>query len=234
MVLPLTWKTSTSHTLTYAWAAVPLIITAVYSLTFQPALNQRYLLFTLPALYLLLSDAIHSIQNKWIRRAAITTTLILFLASSTYPNHYQRTDWKKAAQHTTPDLPILIHSPFKQESITYYLNPRRHPITNTTKIAACNAGDHIYSLHPNTTCCSNTTKPQTTDKELKSLINREFQIIHHNLSPNTPIIGHLEEKGNMQIHKELHDTGYKDPRVPYFDNNVLIYNYIPTRRTPKQ
>ena len=233
-ILPLTWKTTTTHTLTISWATIPLVITAVYSLTVQPALNQRYLLFTLPALYLLLSDAIHSIPNKWIRRAAITTTLILFVASSTYPNHYQRTDWKKAAQHTGADQPILIHPPFEQESITYYLNPRCHPITNTTKLAACNSDDEIYSVQPNTTCCNNTTELETIDKKLNTLTDQEFQIIHHNLSPNTPIKDYLEETGNLKLHQELPDTGYKDPRVPYFDNNVLIYNYTPTSSTPNQ
>lgn len=115
----------TLYFLTAVLASV--VVLFIISVTLQPVFVSRYLIFTVPALYLLISSAVeqYSARTTAILKVGLTALLAIMLVveivNPTAPvkeNYFEATEYLNA--HASPADIVLVSAPFTVYPVEYY------------------------------------------------------------------------------------------------------------------
>jgi hypothetical protein len=225
-LLLLVWQRPKDVSMLYAWAAIPPIAAAAYSLLLQPAFIHRYLLITAPALYLLHAHSLDSINNDHVKHVFGAALLIVLSLSSYYPDNFHRDDWNDVnsfLRDNPSPRAVLLHPHFEQSPFTYQQNPECFPID---KMKRCNADHGIYSADPST-CCQDNTSLLATNRTLGQLASKPIRVIHFKTGHDAPLLSYLNNTGGLHQEKAL--NARRDlPLLPaYHHPKLTIHTYTP-------
>jgi hypothetical protein len=156
----------TSNRLLTLWTFLPPLILLTASYTVGPMWHHRYILLTLPALYLLLGNHLDSYTSTW-KAAAATTLIALALTTHVYPDNLQRGKWDDVADELQDtNRTIIVHPASHVEPLTRLL----HPACVKDHIYQCTAAEGLTGPSFGT-CCSPDTPLLGTNKTLTDVDN---------------------------------------------------------------
>ena len=156
----------TSNPFLALWAFLPPLILLTVSYTAGPMWHHRYILLTIPALYLLISNHLDSYTTTW-KTATVTALIVLALTTHVYPDNLERDEWDDVADELQDtNRTILVHPASHIEPLTRLL----HPACVTDDIYQCTAPKGLTGPDFGT-CCSPKTPLLGTNKTLSDVDN---------------------------------------------------------------
>lgn len=172
------------------WIILPFLVVVTYSLLFSSLYNTRYMLFTLPAIYLLFAVTIDTVMPKkkfisWI----IVFVLIVssFISVADQVKRIDKDDWRTTSEYIKQNVKendaVFINPFYQQDPFTYYYDPDCFKMPDTN---SCNFEKHrVLSLSWVASCCNATTELTATDgkNELRDYLDRDIWLI--NVRPET-------------------------------------------------
>ena len=186
------------------WGALPPIALILASFAIKPAFHHRYILFTLPALYLLLAKGIKNLSSDRAKTILLTLLLLTTAISPLYPNTLERDHWDEIAGHLAEnrpvDQPILIYPNYHQDPLTYTYNPS---CFKQRGIYSCNANTkNIYALGNNATCCNDSSSLLKTNTTLGDITDHPYWVLDIRQPQNThdkPLIDYLNTTHGLTL-----------------------------------
>jgi len=191
------------------WALLPIISVIVYSFLFTSLYQTRYLLFTLPAFYLIFAWVI----SKLPENSAFTALFFIIFLSSAFIYMQQVTlekdDWRSAVsflkENVKEDEYIFIHPYYHQYIFSYY----DKKCYNTGDFYSCNFHENnVLSLNWLADCCNDSTKLTSTNDEnqLRYYIDDNIWLL--NIRPemyygNNNLFEYLDSMKNITFAEEF-------------------------------
>jgi mannosyltransferase len=151
-----------------SWLILPFVLIVTYSVIFSSLYATRYLLFTLPALYLLFAVFVDKLNPKHAILSRIIICALIISSSIAIVDQVNRTDkddWRSVSayikQNVQKDEVIFIDPFYHQEPFAYYYD---RDCFNQVYIPSCDYNKHrIVSLDWKAQCCNATTKLTALD-----------------------------------------------------------------------
>lgn len=118
------------------WAIVPFVISIVFSHTFKPVFQDKYILSVQPAFMLLLALSIHKLGKTVFRTIAIISVALLFvLVIDIEPN--AEDDWRSAVEYVEPmhdeNSIILIDPWYEFRTFAFYFDRHGYEVPDSTQ-----------------------------------------------------------------------------------------------------
>jgi hypothetical protein len=117
----------------FSWLLVPYAISLTYSVTFEPAYLDRFLLVSLPALVLVVALGLRRLPKLWATTATIAIVAISLVGVAHWYREPTQTDWRGAVafvlQRSTPADGIVICG--HRTGFEYYTLARDHATAPT-------------------------------------------------------------------------------------------------------
>lgn len=127
------------------WMILPSLLLIVVSTVYRPVFHRRYLIFTIPAVYLVISIGVQRIRSKLLRTAYVSIVALSLLVTPVFDAQTQRDDWAAVSQYLETHRsgnPVFVQPYYEQQPLTYYYNSKCF----TDDIYACNKADEIRSI----------------------------------------------------------------------------------------
>jgi uncharacterized membrane protein len=156
------------------WALLPIVIVTIYSILFNSIYHTRYLLFALPAFYLIFSWTI----PKLPKRIKVIVIIMIIITSSIIIYYQQQNldkdNWRAVSQFVKNNVSkeeyVFIHPYYHQYAFSYYYDKE---CFDAGSFYSCNFHEHnILSLKWFEDCCNDST-------ELMQVIYKENQLKHY-------------------------------------------------------
>lgn len=148
------------------WAFLPPLILLTVSYTVGPMWHHRYILLTIPVLYLLIGNHLDSYTTTW-KTAIITALVILALTTHFYPDNLERDEWDNVANElNATNQTIIVHPVSHIEPLTRLTLPE----CVTDDIYQCTAQKGLTGPAFGE-CCSPQTPLLGTNKTLSDIDN---------------------------------------------------------------
>ncbi|MCX6706963.1 MAG: hypothetical protein NT001_02375 [Candidatus Woesearchaeota archaeon] len=200
------------------WILLPFLLVFIYSLLFSSLYATRYLLFTLPAIYLLFAmtiDRLGRLMPKrefipWIVVCVVMISSLISVADQV--SRVDKDDWKAVSDYIKQNAKegevVFIDPFYQQQPFSYYYDIscfKEHDIYS------CNFNkDRILSLDWNAECCSDTSKLTATDgkdgfkdylNDIIWLISAKPELYSHDM--NNSLFGYFDNRKNITASKEI-------------------------------
>jgi mannosyltransferase len=207
------------------WIIVPIGIVFVFSLIARPLFHERFFLFVVPAIVLLVSWALSMIfKNKWILCGVVA--IIIFLSiPPIYEQYYitNKDDWIAASKFLNDNVKkgeiIFIHPFYQQDPFTYYFNKQ---CFREYHIYSCNFKTrNVLSVNYLAKCCNESTiLTSTSDKNyLMDYTSKPMWVVD--------VRSQIYDK-ESNLYKYLNNT-MKYQYTTEFYGGILIHKYIPKK-----
>jgi len=166
------------------WIAIPFATVLIYSFLFRSLYNARYMLFTLPAIFILFSLLLDKIteQKALIGYIVVGVLIVSSLTSvADQVSRIDKPDWRAVSaymkENANENDTIFVDPFYQQDPFSYYYDTACFKEQDEL---ACNFEKHrIVSLEWLAPCCSDSTKVTATDgrNELRYYLNESFWLI---------------------------------------------------------
>ncbi len=148
--------------LLYAWAFMPIILVFTYSILFRPLFEPRYLLFSAPAMILLLSANLSKLRfyARWKDLLMVGLAVLLIVPAVGQAIRTDKDDMRNLAmfleENVDSDEFVLIHPPYYEDPLIYYYG--NDCFSERWVYSCANTRYNILSIDYNETCCGAETK----------------------------------------------------------------------------
>jgi 4-amino-4-deoxy-L-arabinose transferase-like glycosyltransferase len=200
------------------WILLPFLLVLAYSLPFSSLYTTRYLLFTLPAFFLLFAVIIDRLgrlvpKKKFIPWIVVCVVIISSLVSvGEQVSRKDKDDWRAVSDYIRQNVDegdIVFIDPFyQQQPFSYYYDI---DCFKEYDIYSCNFNKHrILSLDWKAECCIDASKVTATDEknELKNylkdsiwLISAKPELYTHDV--NSSLFSYFDNRKNMTVSKNI-------------------------------
>jgi uncharacterized membrane protein len=192
---------------------VPFIIVISYSYIGSSVYNTRYMLFTLPAFFVVFSLIIEKVseKNMLLLYGLVGIIIILSLMSvAAQTNRLDKDDWRSVSLYISKNVKdnenLFINPFYHQDPFTYYFDSSCFKYDD---IYSCNYNNyHLLSLRWDAFCCNDSTILTATDDQnlLKDYLNNTLWLISvRERLYAAPLYDYFNENMNLTVSKEFGD-----------------------------
>lgn len=193
------------------WLLVPFIIVLAYSYLISPVYHTRYVIFVIPAFFIILGMLISRIyeKNKILSYTLLGLVIIFsFITIINQVNHVDKDDWRSVASYIKENVkeneytfinPFYHHDPF-----TYYFDSE---CFKDYYIHSCNYNQHnLLALKWDAICCNDSTPLTATDDKntLRYYTNETVWLISvREKLYAVPLLDYFNDNMNLIMSKEF-------------------------------
>lgn len=209
-----------------SWIIIPFVLVLSYSYAFSPIYHTRYMLFTLPALFMLFAWVIQSFCKRFTQKTgryvfmAIMALLVILSAFSIYEQYkdIDKDNWKDATvflKNNAGQDDIIIVDPFyHNDPFTYYYS---RDCFKEQYVGECNFENYnVITLSWDAICCNDSTRTSA----------KSGHVTLHSLENETVWLVSLRAElyvSGKKLHDYL-DESHNITQVKSFDD-IAIYKF---------